>query len=245
MTLHQLIGKYFYRCSETLPPKRKIYIHIGTHKTGTTSIQYFLRTKSRELKNCGLYVPHAGSVDEFSGHHKIAWELRRDKRLRYRYWQVKKLLAELKNVTQENVVISSEDFEYLTQYPDKLNQFTRLLLDAGFEPIFIVIFRNKVDYLKSLAAELKKHGIHHDLDWYEQQISNNCSVLVNDDWFYDFNRERFVSGWMQITRQDLIVLDYDECVKNEGILPRFLKEIGASECLIEESCNAIRFNERG
>ena len=35
----------------------KTIIHIGQHKTGTTSIQRFLRDNKESLKKSGLYVP--------------------------------------------------------------------------------------------------------------------------------------------------------------------------------------------
>jgi hypothetical protein len=32
-------------------------IHVGQHKTGTTSIQHYLRRNSRVLNGMGLYIP--------------------------------------------------------------------------------------------------------------------------------------------------------------------------------------------
>ena len=52
---------------------RIIWLHIGVHKTGTTSIQTALARHRDLLRTHGVYVPKAGTVDRCSGHHAIAW----------------------------------------------------------------------------------------------------------------------------------------------------------------------------
>jgi len=54
---------------------KTLFVHIGTHKTGTTSIQNFLRNHATSLNECGVFVPKSGTLDENSGHHNIAWEM--------------------------------------------------------------------------------------------------------------------------------------------------------------------------
>jgi len=49
--------------------KRVCYIHIGPHKTGTTSIQWFLKENRAELLKHGYLVPESGSIH--GGHHQL------------------------------------------------------------------------------------------------------------------------------------------------------------------------------
>jgi glycosyltransferase involved in cell wall biosynthesis len=51
--------------------RKRLYLHIGTHKTGSTSIQYFLDHNRDELKRRGLYYP----IEHTYGyaHYPIAW----------------------------------------------------------------------------------------------------------------------------------------------------------------------------
>ena len=58
----------------------RLFVHVGTHKTGTTSIQVFLRGHAAALRRQGLYVPTTGTIDPQSGHHNLAWELYADER---------------------------------------------------------------------------------------------------------------------------------------------------------------------
>lgn len=41
--------------------KKNLYLHVGTHKTGSTSIQHWLKENSEKLKSEGYYYPMEGS----------------------------------------------------------------------------------------------------------------------------------------------------------------------------------------
>ena len=49
---------------------RICYIHVGPHKTGTTSIQWFLQENSAELLAYGYFVPE--SETKRGAHHMLA-----------------------------------------------------------------------------------------------------------------------------------------------------------------------------
>jgi hypothetical protein len=57
-----------------------VFIPIGTHKTGTTSLQAWLRSRALELAASGLLVPSAGTLCDSSGHHNPAFQLGGDSR---------------------------------------------------------------------------------------------------------------------------------------------------------------------
>ena len=44
--------------------KKKIYLHIGTHKTGTTSFQQLIRKNARALELQDIYVPPVGKLTD-------------------------------------------------------------------------------------------------------------------------------------------------------------------------------------
>jgi hypothetical protein len=81
---------------------------------------------------------------------------------------VQQLIEELRATDLEKAVISSEDFEYLSQYPKILKGFVSSLREDGFDPVFIVFFRERHAYLTSLAAALANHGATHAMKWYRE-----------------------------------------------------------------------------
>lgn len=222
--------------------RRQVFVHVGTHKTGSTSIQNFLARNADRLRAGGILVPTTGIRGY--GHHLVAWELRHDERLGGRSGFVPGLLEELRGSDLDRAVISSEDFEYLSRYRPALASFTSSLRSVGFEPVFVVFFREPEAYLASLAAELAKHGVAHPMEWYRGQLHEHGSILVRDDWFFDFDRERFVAAFRETTAAGIVTLDYDACAADDGIVPRFLRVIGASEELVAAGRSWPRLNVR-
>jgi len=192
-----------------------VFIHIGTHKTGTTSVQHFLAENAAELRRERILIPSAGTY--LHGHHHIAWELRNDDRLNGRTGHVQRLFDELRETDLDTAVVSSEDFEYLSQCPEILEAFAAALRTIGFEPVFVVFFRERRAYLASLAAALANHGVRHPMEWYSGQLDAHDAILVKRDWFFDFNRERFESRWTEITEAEIVALDYDACTNGAEV----------------------------
>jgi hypothetical protein len=90
---------------------KTLFVHIGTHKTGTTSIQAYLSKHAALLLRRGLYVPAIGSVWEHSGHHNVAWGLRDDPRFKPELGGFNELLLALRTASVDRAVISAENLE--------------------------------------------------------------------------------------------------------------------------------------
>ncbi len=226
--------------------RKRIIIHIGTHKTGSTSIQNFLRRQSSQLKRCGILVPYSGTLSKRSGHHNIAWEIRSDPLFRDGCGGVKDLILELKAAREECAVISSEDFEYLLQYPFEMRQFHNVLVDIGYDPEYVVFFRNPSDYLQSLYHELKKPGqdVHMPFEWFENEFRTKGYILVNGDWYYELNYPRFTRNWQEIAGSKLSAFSYEDASKHPGLLPFFFEYIGASPGIVKASAKRPKLNKR-
>ena len=99
------------------------FIHIGNHKTGTTAIQRFLNSYAKELKSNGIEYPKIGNTYQYPyNNHNIAWELNAD----IRFNTKSKTLNDLYNFISycnNNIIISSEDFQNLEFSTDKFNTF--------------------------------------------------------------------------------------------------------------------------
>src|SRR4051794_28655990 len=59
-----------------LSDQRRILIHAGLHKTGTTALQEFLSSVTVKLREQNVLYPSAGRPAELpDAHHNIAWQL--------------------------------------------------------------------------------------------------------------------------------------------------------------------------
>jgi hypothetical protein len=181
--------------SMAAPNRRTIWIHIGAHKTGTTSLQVAVARERDLLLRHGLFVPRAGMTDTHAGHHNIAWELRSDPRFRPAQGGIGDLIAELSGIDEHQALISSEDFEYLVAYPKRLAAFETALRRRGWEPAYIVHFRDQAGYAVSLYHELRKHGLTGDFSSFAAQILLRGRFVMKDDWLFSFDYARFLDRW--------------------------------------------------
>ncbi len=138
-------------------PPRVAYIHAGTHKTGTTSVQAMLGANAKALRAAGVLVPLAGRIDRrHAGHHNLAWELGRDARFDPRFGNLAAVLREIAGAGEPAVCISSEDFELLHANAAALERLRDGLLALGYLPKIVLYVRPQADYIESLYAELVK-----------------------------------------------------------------------------------------
>jgi hypothetical protein len=139
--------------------RRICYLHIGTHKTGTTSIQAFLAANQDRLAQLGVLIPAAGRPSrEFAGHHNVAWELRRDGRHDAALGGLNDVVRELRRSDAHTACLSSEDFELLYNVPEAIPRLREAIEDAGFTARVVVALRPQAGYCERVYAEIRKHG---------------------------------------------------------------------------------------
>lgn len=130
----------------------RVYVHIGSHKTGTKSIQAFLRRHADALAVAGIHIPNAGTILPQSGHHNIGWGLRGDPRFNPSWGTLDDFLNELASACAETAVISCEDLEYLVDRPADLARLDGALIAAGYEPLYLWFHRRPDTYAYSLYS---------------------------------------------------------------------------------------------
>ena len=86
--------------------KRVCYIHIGPHKTGTSSIQWFLKENRAELLKYGYFVPESGT--NHGAHHAIVRKLCGQELRDHQQSAAAEFARALDETPSEAVVISSE-----------------------------------------------------------------------------------------------------------------------------------------
>ena len=136
---------------------KKLYVHIGTQKTGSTAIQHTLNQYSRELRNEGII--YLGKCREIASKHNIARATKFDDDL------VNKLKSHIENRIWANCfsnknrfVISNEKFsgDKFTGYKNT-GVLANFLFDAtkdlDLDVHIIVFIRRQDDFFESTYAE--------------------------------------------------------------------------------------------
>jgi hypothetical protein len=129
-------------------------VHIGTHKTGSTSFQAVLTQQAHLLEEWGTYYPKAGRVRY--GQHNLAWQLGPAGRYKADLGSLDDLLSELRAVRPPSMILSSEDFGCLYRQRGGLRDLRRCIIAAGYSPRIVVSLRSPASYLPSLYAQLMK-----------------------------------------------------------------------------------------
>ena len=134
--------------------KQKLFLHIGTPKTGTTAIQAFCYRNKEMLEKYGYYYPtpferetmksgkyaQSGNVGDIAAFGDNADEI------------AKQLLLLIG--TNNKTILSSEEFVHYRH--EDLGKIIKALLEANvsLEIMIIVYLRNQADYFESLYKEI-------------------------------------------------------------------------------------------
>lgn len=207
---------------------RRLYIHIGTHKTGTTSLQWYLGRHARTLKGYGYYVPSTGRLSRhFAGHHNVAWAALGDARAQPAFGDVDALLAELEASRAVQAVISSEDFELLADRPRELRRFEERLTAAGWTPIYLMFLRSPGSYTLSMFDELNKNGNSVHFGSFFDQVLSRGIYRTGGDYVLHVDYDLFVAKWRAAARGELRIRSYDVASSGRGVVPEFIAAIDA------------------
>lgn len=183
----------------------ELFLHIGTHKTGTTSLQIILANNEEKLASHGVYVPKTGRNSLLPGHHNLAWELNDDERFDPSAGNIQALREELSNVFQPRVILSSEDFEYLYCREDRLGLLKSLADSLGRDIYAVVCFRDWAGYANSLYAELAKHGLTKSVEYFVNEIVVSGEFVFNENWRFCFDYPKIVAGFQKVFGADRVL----------------------------------------
>lgn len=161
------------------PSEKRIIFHLGYHKTGSSSIQFWLRDNYPQLsRHIALYSVIGGSADplKFSAQALSMGFIGPEAFLEAALGWAERFSA----LPQKTIVFTDESLPGLPLgahtrgyretkiYPDA-PEVVRLLAEAfrEFDPVFVVFEREKQAWLRSLHHQLAHHGsVKEDFDGY-------------------------------------------------------------------------------
>lgn len=136
-------------------PKRLI-LHIGSPKTGSTPLQSFLtRNQTKLLKSASILYPKSGKKG--SAHHNVAYEYGgKHLQLKFKLGSggLRDVLDEFLHSSASTLLLSSEAFFHYSR-----ECFLRLVEDLGGLEINVIFFlRRQEEYLQSGYQQIHKYG---------------------------------------------------------------------------------------
>lgn len=127
---------------------RQAFVHIGTHKTGTTYLQNWLHANREKLHELGLSYPKAGLPSNSSAHKRLSIQARSVDVPLITYGAWKKLKHEIEQHTHD-VIISAETFSDKIETPCVAKRISDFFAAQGIETTFVVFLRDIPAYLNS------------------------------------------------------------------------------------------------
>ena len=205
---------------------KTFFIHAGTYKTGTSTIQNMIYDNRGILEEKGFYYPEAGLTKARRlgiRHYYLMYEIVRGNQLNY--W--KELLKEISKVEQEKILLSHENFFSPSIDPKKI--VSRL---DGYEIKLIVYLRNPIDYIESCYRE-----------WVQNVDKYDKSIDVFFSWRKKWlSYKKMIEKWERVIGSENISIGiFDKnCLYMNDIKFDFLRKIGLKDIKIRENENYNR-----
>jgi len=143
--------------------RKRIILHIGLHRTGSTSLQQFLADNLQQLraKGCDVY---RGQLEP-NNHIELFLAAIRDDRdsfakqkygittsEKYLNSVKKRVSAFVKNSPCDTIILTTEGLSLL-RYPDELERLKTILDADNHDITVILVLRNRLDYLHSYKQQ--------------------------------------------------------------------------------------------
>jgi hypothetical protein len=219
---------------------KKIFIHIGLHKTGTSSIQNILFNNHKKLIKKKILYPKTITSINFNKENKLILE-KNPKNLfdhnpiedvKYSNFNNNLFYRDLENEIKDNpncdtLILSAENLYYTEK--KKINELKFLFKDTKVKIIFVR--RNYFDWLDSI---------------YFEKIFSGQSCYSFDVFFHKFKKsnlipfEKKINLWKQnFNSNNFIEINYK---KNSNFIRQFLSKLEIPKSIIKDIKNKKIYN---
>jgi hypothetical protein len=213
--------------------KKQLIVHVGTHKTGSTSLQRFLLDHALDVSRKGVEVYRGEFRD--ANHielHLAAMRGERDSFAKlgickhvtidagYRRHVSDRVQAFIGSCHEPRIVFTSEDLCWL-RHDDEIDRL-RTILGVGHGEVKVVLYlRNKLDFLRSYTAQI------HKVPGRMPSNDRSSTLYVEpDSWLVDY--DALVATYQRgFGAGNVAVINYDHEMRTVGnVIPSFLKVLG-------------------
>jgi hypothetical protein len=212
---------------------RLCYLHIGPHKTGSSSIQTLLFSVAEELNRQGFYIPDMVAIKAGGRHHLIAQELRSGRGTGY----LAGLAAELRrHDCPSPIVLSSEGLSLRIHEREARDRIADYFSDLGYAVTVLAHVRPQASRMNSLYTERIKKLIHDDT--FDDFLTRFRADPLND------LGTKF-AGLLTDARFRTVLIPFNKALLRHGIGRDFLGRIGADTGFLGDTVEMARNESPG
>jgi hypothetical protein len=200
---------------------RKAIIHIGGHKTGSTSIQKALFDSSQNLRGKKIFYPVdlIFEKNNLLGQHFVAWNLSDrhfgiDGLVTIREIQTSlESLYDLIKYSDADLILSSEEFIWLDS--NAIERLSKLLHEYE---IYVVLYVRRQDHaaIGLYQTDIVYSGqVQCFNDWFKEKVSGFDYMSIAERWSNSLDSKVFVRAYNRDTLIDRdVVADFELVVNN-------------------------------
>lgn len=177
---------------------KKLIIHAGFHKSGTTALQESFHSYRKSLRELGILYPRIGT----KAHHRFAWALtqrpwgwnkRGGERVPENTW--KQAAKRINNAKEEKVLLSSEFFSELDS--EKIKKIRNDIKNRNVQILFTV--RPLAKLLPSSYQQYLKYGITAEYEeWLHSVLDNPGESKINPTFWKRHFHGKVVTRWVEV-----------------------------------------------
>ena len=204
---------------------RRAIVHIGTHKTGSTSLQYWLaQTRSQLEARYGIAVYRPIHPN---GRELALWCANPDRHIptireipewRSQTWRTESFGHMRSEIEREpDTLIASNETLCLLRSPDELERLRELFSPRRID--IVLVTRRPEDFLRSWREQLTRDGFTESTD------PRSFAYLASDSWLVDYDEilrvYRHVFGFDYVHH-----VDYDAALtRDSSIIPAVMEHV--------------------
>ena len=194
--------------------KRVCYIHIGPHKTGSTSIQWFLKENRAELLKHGYLVPKSEARN--GAHHALVRKLCGQEVRTHEQSTAANFARALEETPSEAVIISSEVLGDLLIHRNYAKAFFARIRELTLEPKLVLFPRNPPQQINSLYSSVVRRFCRSDsFGAFVQEVTQRSGLRYS----------RFLE-LADSHDAELIAQPFTKKITTHGVVPEFLQIFG-------------------
>ena len=195
---------------------RKIFLHLGYPKTGTSSIQVFHRENAEVLAGLGFYVPALGR-GHHGAHHTLTRTLAGQPLPPHAALSEADIIGELAEAPADSILISSEMLTGVLANAAPAQRLLGCLRATGARIILVMYVRNQTQMLNSnYSQQVKSFRGRGDFGAHVARALATGAA-------YGYAK------WLEIAERhglELRARPFSEQVRKEGVIADYLKTVG-------------------